>query len=435
VTAYSTSHVSQISDGDGSDLPIAIGAPWFLRQYQFSQEVRLASRDEASPVKWLAGFIYFYANNYEDFGYRDTGFNDTFLFPGALDEFTFLSHGVTKTKSWAPFGQVDIDLGKTSLGIPLTVTAGVRYTHDQKYGFNYLDYELPVLCGGPCAISQGPYAASWGQVTGKFGLNYKVSDTLMVYGSISRGYLSGGNIIGLAHVYGPETLWSGEAGFKSRFFDDRVQFDLAAYREAISGLQVFVQSATQSGINNVNGTTFVNGVETELTVVPMTGLRFNAAVTFTDAHYGRYITTDTRFGGPGPGCDPVTKLCNFQGHELNQTPPYTVDLGAEYTFHTNFGTITPRVDSFFSGRVQFLPDNIPTSVQKAYHETDLHLTWVSLTGRFKLEGFVKNLENVDVISNDGLQGINLGQQVIEPDNFVYYPPRTYGVRFTVNFGG
>jgi iron complex outermembrane receptor protein len=435
VTAYSDSHVSQISDGDGSNLPIAIGAPWYLRQYQFSQEFRLASRDGPSPIKWLAGFIYFYANNYENFGYSDTGFNDTFLFPGALDEFTFLSHGTTKTKSWAPFGQVDIDLGKTGLGIPLTITGGLRYTHDEKYGFNFLDYQLPLLCGGSCGITQGPFAQSWGQVTGKFGLNYKVSDRLMVYGSISRGYLSGGNIVGLAHVYGPETLWSGEAGFKSRFLDDRVQFDVAGYREAISGLQVFVQSATQSGINNVNGTTFVNGVETELTVVPMEFLRFNAAVTFTDAHYGRYITTDTRFGGPGPGCDPVTKLCNFQGHELNQTPPYTVDLGAEYTFHTGFGTITPRVDTFFSGRVQFLPDNIPTSTQKAYHETDLHLTWVSLNGRYKLEGFVKNLENADVISNDGLQGINLGQQVIEPDNFVYYPPRTYGVRLTVNFGG
>ncbi len=434
VTAYSHSHVSQLSDGDGSDLPIAIGAPWLLRQFQFSQEFRLASRDGPSPVKWLAGFIYFYANNYEDFGYRDTGYNDVFPLPGGADEFTFLSHGVTKTKSWAPFGQVDFDLGKTSLGVPLTVTAGLRYTHDEKYGYNYLDYELPVLCGGPCSISQGPYAAHWGQVTGKFGLNYKVSDRLMTYASISRGYLSGGNIVGLAHVYGPETLWSGEIGFKSRFLDDRVQLDVAGYREKISGLQVFVQSSTQSGINNVNGTTYVNGLEAELTVVPVTGLRLNAALTLTDAKYGRYITTDTRFGGPGPGCDPVTLLCNFQGHELNQSPPYTVDLGAEYTFHTPIGTITPRVDSFFSGRVQFLPDNYPTSIQNSYHLTDVHLTWVDPTGRFKLEGFIKNIENANVISNDGPQSISLGQQALEPDNFVYYPPRTYGVRFTVNFG-
>ncbi|MGH6991876.1 MAG: TonB-dependent receptor, partial [Caulobacteraceae bacterium] len=138
---------------------------------------------------------------------------------------------------------------------------------------------------------------------------------------------------------------------------------------------------------------------------------------------------------PGPGCDAVTLLCNFQGHELNQSPPYTLDLGAQYTFHTALGSFTPRVDSFFSGRVQFLPDNYFTSTQKAYHMTDLHLIWLSPTGRFTVDAFVKNLENANVISNDGLQGINLGQQALEPDNFVYYPPRTYGVRIGVNLGG
>ena len=44
-----------------------------------------------------------------------------------------------------------------------------------------------------------------------------------------------------------------------------------------------------------------------------------------------------------------------------------------------------------------------------------------------------NLENDDIISNDGLQSISLGQQVLEPDNFVYNPPRTFGVRVGVNF--
>ena len=102
---------------------------------------------------------------------------------------------------------------------------------------------------------------------------------------------------------------------------------------------------------------------------------------------------------------------------------------------TSFGTITPRVDAFFSGEVQFLPDNFPTSTQKAYHQTNLRLTWTSPDNRYKVEGFVNNVENEDVISNDGLQSISLGQQLIEPDNFVYFPPRTYGVRFAVNFGG
>ena len=432
VTAYSKGNVNQTSDGDGSNLPLSFDPVWQMRSKQFSQEVRLASLDSGSPVKWLAGFIYFYANDYENFAYSDTGYNDVFPVPGIFDQFTFLSHGFTKTESYAPFGQVDFNFAKTSLHIPLTVTAGLRYTNDTKSGFNYLDYQLPLACGGSCANPQGNFSNTWGQLTGKFGLNYQVSDQVMAYASVSRGYLAGGNIIGLAHVYGPESTWSYDVGVKTRFFDDRLQINLAGYRETIYHLQVFVQSSTQSGINNVNGRTFVSGLEAEIAAVPVPDLRLNATVTLTDAHYGRYITTDSRFGAPGPGCAAVTLLCNFQGNELNQTPPYTVDLGASYTFHTPIGDITPRVDSFISGRVQFLPDNYSTSVQRPYHLTNLHVAWNSKDGRYQIEAFAKNLENADVISNDGLQSITLGQQGQEPDNFVYFPPRTYGVRLTVN---
>lgn len=436
VTAYARSRVSQISDGDGSNLPMAVGSSWVLNQHQISQEFRLASNNAGSPVKWVAGFMYFYSDNFEDFVYSDLGYNDTAPFPLAVDQFNFLSHGHNKTQAWAPFGQIDFDLSKTSANVPLTITLGLRYSHDRKYGFNYLDYQLPLACGGSCLpLAETPFSQAWGQLTGKFGLNYQVSEKVMAYASVSRGYLAGGNIIGLAHIYGPETLWSFDAGFKARFADDRVQLNVAAYREAIQHLQVFVQSSTQSGINNVDGTTFVNGLEAEATAVPIDNLRLNATLTLTDAKYGRYVTTDTRFGGPGPGCASATLLCNFQGNRLNQTPPYTLNLGAEYRFVTGFGTITPRVDAFFSGRVEFLPDNFATSSQKPYHQTNLRLTWEDPSKRYRVEGFVNNVENANVISNDGLQSITLGQQALEPDNFVYFPPRTYGVRVTVNFGG
>lgn len=435
VTGYEQGHVSQLSDGDGSDLPIAIGAPWTMNNSQVSQEFRLASRDDRSPLRWLAGFIYFYADDYEDFGYTDTGYNDTFPLPGILDEFTFLSHGYTKTESWAPFGQADFDFAKTSFQVPLTITLGLRYSNDHKYGYNYLNYELPIACGGSCAISQGPFSKTWGQVTGKVEAKYQFTDTTMAYVSASRGYLAGGNIIGLAHIYDPETLWSYEVGLKTQLLDNRLRLNVAAYHEEIQNLQVFVQSSTESGINNVNGTTPVNGLETEIDYNPLDNLHLNAAITLTDARYGTYITTDTRFGGPGPGCSAVTLLCNFKGNWLNQTPPYTVDLGAEYVFHTSVGTITPRVDTFFSGTVEFLPDNYYTSAQRPYHLTNVSLTWNSIDGHYRIEAFGKNLENANIISNDGLQSITLGQGVIEPDNFTYYPPRTYGVRFVVRVGG
>ncbi len=443
VTGYSTSKVSQTSDGDGSGVPMAFGSAWFLKQQQISEEIRLTSTDEDSPLKWIGGLYYFWANNFENFAYIDSGLNDNFspLATGAFDAFDFLSHGNTKTMSFAPFGQIDYDLGKTSLDIPLTITAGIRYTVDRKYGYNYLDYELPyyftvfgVACPF-CGVGQGPFSKDWGQWTGKAGLNYQIASNVMAYATASRGYISGGNIIGLAHVYGPESMWSYDVGVKSRFWDDRVQLNVAGYHEEISNLQVFIQSSTQSGINNVNGLTQVNGLEAELDAIPIDNLRFNATLNVNHSTYGRYITTDTRFGGPGPGCSLVGPpfLCNFAGHTLNQTPPYTVDLGAQYDFITSIGTITPRVDAFISGKVQFLPDNYITSQQKPYTLTNLHLTWVSTNGHYKAEAFVNNIENADVISNDGTQSITLGQQALEPDNFAYYPPRTVGFRFGVNY--
>ncbi|WP_293903256.1 TonB-dependent receptor [Phenylobacterium sp.] len=432
VTAYGRSKVRQVSDGDGSDLPIALGTSWVLDSKQFSEEARFASKDETSPLKWVVGGIYFYGRNFQDFGYRDLGYND--LGPTApFDTFNFFSTGLSKTKSWAPFAQVDYDLAKTSAGIPLTLTVGIRYTHDKKFGYNSLDYQLPRVCGGSCGVTAGPFSKTWDQVTGKVGASYQVNDATMVYASVSRGYLAGGNITGLPNLYNPEKLTSYDAGFKSRFLHNRVQLNLAAYHEEIKGLQVFIQSSTQSGINNVNGTTDVNGLEGELTVVPVDNLRFNASMTLTDAKYGRYITTDTRFSAPGPGCAAVTLACNFKGQRLNQTPPYSFNLGGEYRFETAFGSVTPRVDTFFSGKVDFLPDNYVTSRQKAYHATNARVTWVSLDARYRVDAFVNNIENDAIISNDGLQSISLGHQVQEPDNFVYYPPRTYGLRIAVNF--
>lgn len=451
VTGYSTSAVSQSSDGDGSDQPIAFGSVWVLRQHQISEEARLASNDDGNPLKWLAGVYYFWSDNHEDFTYFDTGYNDPFPFTGSLDAFTFISHGNTKTRSYAGFGQVDYDFAKTSWNVPLTLTVGARYTQDQKYGTNSLFYQLPLGFGpffcppaGVCVSYSGlPFTKTWAQWTGKVGLAYQVNDDLMLYASASRGYLSGGNIIGLANVYNPETLWSYEAGFKSRFWDDRAQLNVAAYHEDIKGLQVFIQSSVQSGINNVNGMTKVNGLEAEFTVEPVDSLQLNATLTLTDAHYGEYLTTDGRFGVPPFGAQPAActfqldgtptggTLCNFKGNNLNQTPPYSLNLGAQYTFDTSIGTITPRVDAFFSGRVDFLPDNL--SPQKSYTQTNAHLTWVSEDQMYRIEAFVNNIENNDIVSNDGLQSISLGQQALEPDNFVYYPPRTFGVRLGVRF--
>lgn len=111
-----------------------------------------------------------------------------------------------------------------------------------------------------------------------------------------------------------------------------------------------------------------------------------------------------------------------------------MNLGLEYAFVTSIGTFTPRADLFWSGEVFFLPDNIDLARQGPYSRTDLRLTWTDPSEMWRVDAFVKNLEDEDVISNDGLQSISLGQQLLQPDNYVYYPPRTVGLRVGVKFG-
>ena len=431
IFGYETSYHDSSNDGDGTGLPLAYNGDWLLKQQQISNEIRLVSSESATdPLRWVTGVYFFQAQNYENFDFVDTGYNSpgspgapcALFSPGCLT-YTFFSHGNLSSRSLAPYGQVDFDLMKTSIGIPLTVTAGLRYTDDEKYGSGELFYDtFPVVA--PKSTH------NWGQWTGKFELAYQLTPDIMGYASVSRGYLSGGNIIGLASFYTPEHVWSYEAGEKAELFDNHLQLDVSLYREDLVNMQVFIQSGPNSVLENA-AAAHVNGLELQAIVIPIDGLRANVALAVTDGKYDTYLSDDNRFSGPGPGCNAITLQCSFAGHYLNQTPPYTFNLGLEYNWETSIGTITPRVDTFWSGFVYFLPDNF--NRQSAYNVTDLNLMWTDLSGKYSVEAFVRNVGNSVAISNDGLQSISFGNGLQEPDNYTYYPPRTFGVRFAVKF--
>jgi len=427
VTGFSAAKWKAASDADGSELTIALNPFWTMRQFQDSEELRLTSTPSQNPLSWIVGGFFFREKTHQDFLFIDTGLND----PAALfDTFVFRNGGDFNTTSWAPFGQVDYDLAKTSMAVPVTLTLGLRYTHDEKQGADFLNFTLPLV--GLSFPQAKQFDRSWTQTTGKVGISYKPSDQLMLYANASKGYLSGGGLVGnFPGIYQPEKVNAYEAGFKSTLMDDRLQFNGAIYREEIKDMQVFVQDITGSRIDNA-GRAHINGLELEAIATPVDGLRLNANATFTDAKYDQYVTINNRFSGPAPGCDPVTRLCDFAGHRLVQTPRYTFDVGGQYAWRTGWGEVTPRIDVFTSGDLFFLSANSPLERQKAYTLVDANVTWRSPDGRFTVEVFGRNLGDEDVISNDGLQSNTIGMG-FAPDNLAYYPPRTYGVRLGVDF--
>jgi iron complex outermembrane receptor protein len=427
VTGYASGKWRQSNDPDGSELTIALNPDWTLDQWQWSQEIRLASNPSDRALSWIVGAFYFREKVGQTFQFIDTGLNSPSPF---TDTFIFTNGGIYKTESEAVFGQVDYDLGKSGVGIPLTITLGFRYTWDNKRGFDFLNFNLPLV---PFVSEPSKtFDKSWTQGTGKLGAKYQVNRDVMVYASASTGYLSGGGLVGnFPGIYQPEKVKAYEAGFKTSLADNRMSFNGAVYRMEISNMQVFVQDITGSRIDNA-GKAHVNGVELEAVATPTDGLQLNAAATFTKAEYDRYVTIDNRFANAAPGCDPVTRLCNFAGHRLVQTPEYTVNLGAQYEIQTGFGTVTPRVDVFWSGDLFFLSANSPLDRQKAYALVDANVIWRSPDRRWSVEGFVHNAADETVISNDGLQSNTIGNG-FGLDNYTYYPPRTYGVRVGVNF--
>jgi iron complex outermembrane receptor protein len=427
VTGYASGKWRQSNDPDASELTIALNPYWTLDQWQWSQEVRLASNPSDRPLSWIVGAFYFREKVGQTFQFIDTGLNSPSPF---TDTFIFTNGGVYKTESEAVFGQADYDLGKSGVGIPLTLTLGFRYTWDNKRGFDFLNFNLPRI---PFVVEPSKtFDKSWTQGTGKVGVKYQVNPDVMVYASASTGYLSGGGLVGnFPGIYQPEKVRAYEAGFKSSLADNRVTLNGAVYRMEISNMQVFVQDITGSRIDNA-GKAHVNGLELEAVAAPIDGLQLDASATFTKAEYDRYVTIDNRFATAAPGCDPATRLCDFAGHRLVQTPEYTVNLGAQYEIQTGFGTVTPRVDVFWSGDLFFLSANSPLDRQKAYALVDANVIWRSPDRRWQVEGFIHNATDETVISNDGLQSNTIGNG-FGLDNYTYYPPRTYGVRVGVNF--
>ena len=169
-------------------------------------------------------------------------------------------------------------------------------------------------------------------------LDYKVTDDVLVYGSISRGFRSGG-IDGdgnLATEVDPEFVLNYEAGFKGDFLDNTVRFNAGAWFSDYSDIQIqsFALDENVAGTVGVPVAVLNNaaeaelyGFEAELQWYPIDDFSLNAGVGFTngsfqdfteprlDAATGQIIQFDR---SPEPVGGP-----NWQ---FNLTPRYSLDI-------------------------------------------------------------------------------------------------------------
>lgn len=272
-----------------------------------SQELRLHSTDD-SPLQWIGGAFLLHE---ERDGQADTWMNFMNMGMGMPGETLGLKN-TTTTNGFALFGEASYLFFER-----LKLTLGLRYDLEQK-DFNYS--QTP---GGPVLGMMG-YADQSGSQDDTFeawlpkaALSYALTEGIMPYASVSRGFKSGGfnTIDNLGRPYEPEFTWNYEIGVKTNWFDNRLQANLALFHIDWTDVQVEVPTAggTSTYIENAGEATS-QGVELEVLARPLQGLELLMGGAYTDARYEEYTSGENV----------------YDDNRFIDSPEYTLNLGLTY---------------------------------------------------------------------------------------------------------
>ena len=364
--------------------------------WQFSQEIQFSGLAFDDRLNWLLGFYYFEEET--------DNLNDVPIITGGLH-----SRALADNDSWAVFAQATYDVTEQ-----LALTFGIRYTEDTKrftpdqfYNSQpepavaaFFDIIAPPYVLGQVITPGGFFDVGdriFPMVEGKqkftdttpyVNLAYRWNDDLMTYFTWSEGFKSGGfdqrfaaprfdAVTGEQRPtrFTPETVTQYEIGFKSQWFDDKLRLNAAGFITDYENLQLVIREIFNPITFN-GGTADLAGFEVEAVIVPTSELIITAAVGYIDASYDQL--SDEVLNNPSP---------LFPENELVNTPEWTANIGAAYTFRTEWGTLTPRIDwsyrdSSFNDAVNevhlFAPSYHLVNISMMFESNDEH--WQAVVG-------------------------------------------------------
>ncbi len=322
-------------------------------------------------------------------------FANTGTFPGSSVQYpgvqnensSFYQDTVRETKQLAFFGSFDFDL------IPktLTFTAGTRYFKFDNYSAGSVLASFGCFQGGaPAGGCHNPAYSYNLNAEGlsddesgfksRGNLTWHITPDMMVYYTFSQGFRPGGfnQNGGAGHAFttpGPsgfgtpqylipssyqsDKLANNEIGWKTEWFDHRLQWNGAVYYDNWDDVQVafFDPGVVGNIFFNANGQDFlVKGLETSMVARPITGLTLqgNAAWNKTSqtnspvltnnnpasADYGQPITYACRLSF-GVGCGAVGNPYGPLGSPAANAPPIMFRVRARYEWA--IGDYTPFV--------------------------------------------------------------------------------------------
>lgn len=436
ITAYRDLAWADGLDLDGSPFPVAF-TQRISDYHAFSQELQLTGTAFEDRLAYVMGAFYFDET-------AET-VNPQTYFGGGVD---LDSNYGSNTEAWAVYAQLDYDLTER-----LKLTLGGRYTHETKDISRFFRINLDAGNGifSPLVIADLAYgdipAATFSDFSPAVTLSYAASDAVNLYARFAQGFKSGGfngesnvfaaptadcpsGALELCQPYLPEQVDSYELGIKSRFLDDRLIVNLAAFRNDSKDMQLSVFTATTGAASVIQNAAAarIQGIEIETVLRPVDALTINASLALLDPEYNRFI-------------DGGVDVSNNRA--FPHAPRTTASIGTDWKVaEGDWGRFNIYADLNYSSKYFTFPYALtaPTaSDQVAGSSRSPGRTIVNLRAtlaEFPIGGveadisvFVRNLTKEDAPSNfidfgPGFGGILLG----------YFPdPRTFGVTVGARF--
>ena len=358
-------------DMDSTSVPLPyMNATLKEHDYLWSQEFRLSSSDKnKSPFSWLAGLYGFTeqlnVNGGSKSGMADPYYGTGMLLAGKENRETDINMG-----GFAVFGE-----GTYTLFERLHLTAGLRYDYMDQWGSQ--DYTMDATFGGmPMMADKKSYKKRivGAELLPKFSVGFDVTENVLAYATVSKGYLAGGYNYGSATskstlTYDPEYTWSYEVGFKTSWLDKRLIANVAAFYIDMQNKQA--SEVVSQGVTKISNADRANskGFEAELRARPLEGLDLFGGFGYTETE----ITTWR---------DRVDNY-NYSGNELPNVPKYTYNIGGMYQHSSG---VYGRVDVLGTG--PFYHDAKNDTKEPGYELVNLRLGY--LEGDFDVSVWCKN---------------------------------------------
>jgi outer membrane receptor protein involved in Fe transport len=212
----------------------------------------------------------------------------------------------------------------------------------------------------------------------KIGLDYKWSDTSMVYFGVNRGYKPGGIFIpdqSEISTFDAEWITSYEGGWKAFWLEQRVQTVVSVYYYDFTDKQMSYtrgyeddDGEWQTEVLTTNAAGSENyGAEFEGTAFITQQLKVNLQYSWIHAEYTDFEVWDAN----------LLKIVNLAGTPMDMAPKHKISLGGSYVYPTDFGNFVLHGTYMWQDEILSGIWADPKAWADPWDRLDAELSWVS----------------------------------------------------------